>query len=504
MTPESLKQQLSQQYKLVCFEDFAKLTEHTGILYTVFQQCYQSEYQPQQRLIFYTQHRLSLNQLCHLQLAATLTDISNYFIMVCSPHDLTDDLIIANRRHGNDQTVIECKIVDVNSEEFLSTEFVSLDTLCPLPWMHLVVTNLGEIGPCCYSSEILGHITQHQMQDVFHSKSMQQIRWQMTQGEKPKSCELCFKQEAHNQRSPRHHMLGLYQKQLLSTYIVDPKIRSLDLKLGNTCNFKCKICNKDFSSQFASEELKHATTDQKIVEIRRAIDLGKWYDNNENFLDQLEPIWSDLINIDILGGEPFLLKNLPEFLDHAVDSEHAKHIRLHFNTNGSIFPEKLIDNLNKFQSVDIAISIDNIGQQFEIERGGNWDNIEHNVHQFLSLPQTKFRSYIYCTVNIQNVLDLDELYQWADHIGIDVVLSWLHAPLYFSIDNLTPKGKDLVVSKYQDSTRPSLKLIANKVLNSPGSDGTEFVAAMRRFDQRRQQDFLLTHKTIAIAMGFVV
>jgi MoaA/NifB/PqqE/SkfB family radical SAM enzyme len=504
MTPELLAHQLSSQYELVCFEDFAKLTANTKSLYAVLEQHKLAQYQPQQRLVFYTQHRLSLNQLCHFQLAAALVDISNSFIILCTPYDLTSDLIIANQQHGYDHTVIECKIISVDSQALLTAEFASLDTLCPLPWMHLNVGSLGDITSCCHSAKSLGHIQQHQMKDVFFGESMQHVRSQMLHGQQPESCQLCFKQEAHNKRSPRNYALDLYKKPLLSTYLDDVKIRSLDLKLGNTCNFKCKICNKDYSSQHASEELKYTSDVQQLTDIRRSIDLGQWYDHQDNFSQQLDLLWANLINIDILGGEPFLLKTLPSFLDQACQLDHASHIRLHFNTNGSVWPENLIDTLCKFQFVDIGISIDNIGPRFEIERGGVWHDVEQNVHKFLSLPPDKFKVYLYCTVNAQNVLDLDELYNWAESIGIGVMLSWLEAPSCFSIENLTDQAKHLVISKYQNSHQPDLRLIADLVRHSKGSDGTDFVAAIKQFDQRRQQNFILSHQPIAIAMGFAV
>ena len=504
MTPAQLKQQLSEQYSLVCFEDFAKLTQHTGFLYEILQQHHQVVYQPDQKLVFYTQHQVNLNQLCHLQLASSLIDISNSFIIVCSPYDLAGQLETANQQHGHDHQVIECKIVDLDSTELLSTEVISLDTLCPLPWMHLEVGNMGYLHTCCLTSESLGHVQQDQIQDIFHGTAMQNIRLQMLRGEKPDSCQHCWKQESYGQRSPRQGHLAMYQKDLLSSYLHAPKIRSLDIKLGNTCNFKCKICSKYFSSQFASEDLKYAGTPQQVSEIRRVIDLGKRYESDHHVLDQLDTIWPELLNLDIIGGEPFLLKQLADLLGRVAKSSHSEHIRLRFSTNGSVFPANLIDTLSSFRLVDIGISADNIGQKFEIERGGLWDNIQSNIQQFLLLDRKKFRVYVLCTVNIQNVLDLDEIYQWGDQTGIDIVFNLLDRPDYLSINNLTTEGQKLVISKYQHSDRPELRAIAAQVANSQGSDGVAFVAAMKQFDQRRQQNFILSHNAIAIAMGFTV
>jgi hypothetical protein len=77
----------------------------------------------------------------------------------------------------------------------------------------------------------------------------------------------------------------------------------------------------------------------------------------------------------------------------------------------------------------------------------------------------------------------------------------LEQPAYLSIDQLTDDGKKLVVAKYQNSTRPQLNSIVKQIENSVSNDGQRFVAEMKQFDRRRQQDFLLTHRTIANAMG---
>jgi MoaA/NifB/PqqE/SkfB family radical SAM enzyme len=504
MTLEELKSQLSKQYNLVCFEDFACLTKSTEQLYETIKQYHLPEYHPDQRLVFYTCYQPSLNQLCQLQMALALIDISNCFVLLCSPYDLQNDLFIANEKHGYDQTVINNLLTAIEPTEFFGTDSVLLDTLCPLPWMHLEVERTGSVTPCCFSSLTLGNLKDSQTQNLFYSKDMQDLRSQMLRGEKPTSCQFCWQKESYKQISHRQRCLSMYQKDLLSTWISSPKIRSLDLKLGNTCNFKCKICDLATSSLRISEELKFATAPAQKEKIQQIVDESQWYDNIENFLHRLDSTWPDLLNLDITGGEPFLLKSLPGALDRIITLGHAEHIRLHFHTNGSVFPENLISKLSQFRLNDIAISIDNLEEKFESERGGHWQDVVDNVQKFLSLDQNKFRVYVYCTVNIQNILDLDDMFAWGESNGVDIVLNILENPLHFSIDQLTAKGKQLVIEKYQNSSRTELRAIATQVQNSVGSDGTKFVAAVKQFDQRRQQNFVLSHQAIAIAMGFTV
>ena len=503
MTPSELKNKLSEKYELICFEDLAVVLQDQKNLYSILQKYHQTAYNPEQKLVFYSQYQPSRTQLCNFQSAAALIDISNFFILMCCPYDLTDDLLYANNLHGYDQTVINNTVCELEGTNVLTSDSVVLDTMCPLPWTHLEIMPRGHVSPCCVSSLILGKVEDLHSKKLFHSDEMQNLRDQLLRGEKSPSCDYCWKRESHNQVSHRQRQLSLYQKDLMSQWIYDPKIRSLDLRLGNTCNFKCRICHVEHSSLRISEELKFAETFEikQAIKQKQIVEQNAWFDNIEKFLQDLDSTWPDLLNIDIIGGEPFVLKNLPDILDHIINLGHANHIRLHITTNGSVFPKNLISRLSQFRFIDISISIDNTGDKFELERGGSWPNVVNNVQQFLTLDKEKFNVCAYCTVNIQNVLDLDDLFQWAESMGINLLLNILEQPNYLSIDQLTDDGKKLVIEKYQNSTRPQLNSIVKQIENSVSSDGQRFVAEMKQFDQRRQQDFLLTHRTIANAMG---
>jgi sulfatase maturation enzyme AslB (radical SAM superfamily) len=206
--------------------------------------------------------------------------------------------------------------------------------------------------------------------------------------------------------------------------------------------------------------------------------------------------------LDIYGGEPFLLKKLPSVLDSAIEQDVSTNIRIHFNTNGSIFPVRLIPLLSKFKEVDIALSIDNVNGRFEIERGGVWKDVRENLIKWssLSLP---FKPYIFATVSIQNVFYLDELYSEAAQLKLPVVLNFLHKPTYLNIDAMTKDAKQLVFEKYQFDANPDLVKIAQRVINSPGSDGLKFIEYMAMIDSRRRQNFNLSHNAIANAMGYL-
>ena len=101
--------------------------------------------------------------------------------------------------------------------------------------------------------------------------------------------------------------------------------------------------------------------------------------------NQINHLLPSITNIDMYGGEPFLIKRFSEILKSAVDRDLAKHIRLHYNSNGSVWPSELINYWPNFKLVDINFSIDAIGDQFNLQRGGSWNDVESNILKIKNL-----------------------------------------------------------------------------------------------------------------------
>jgi MoaA/NifB/PqqE/SkfB family radical SAM enzyme len=336
----------------------------------------------------------------------------------------------------------------------------------------------------------VGNANENSLSEIFNNDKMELLRKQLSTGGRPHGCDHCWRLEKQGLTSNRQWHAGKNAQDFYSKWYDDVKIRSLDLKPSNTCNFKCRTCNPSNSSLIADEVRKHSTI--PIVNDR-------WEEYGAYTWAELDALLPTIENLDFFGGEPFLLKELKAFLRGAVATGDSDHIRLHFNTNGSIFPKDIIDTLKQFKEVDLAFSIDDIGQRFELTRGGVWSEVEANILKFKELG---FFPYIFPTVNIQNIFYLDELITWADSNDLNYTFNYLEFPRWLNIDSLTTTAKDLIINKYQDSTNPVLQSITKRITNSIGSDGSGFVRQMQRLDRIRNQDFNSTHNEIAQAMGY--
>jgi organic radical activating enzyme len=500
MIPNELESNLSQKYQVVCFVDLADINQTHTTIYKILQQYRKEAFEPNERIVFYSNYCPSDLLLQHIQKAINLIDISSCFVMICGPHDISSKLDALKQ-----DTSMEYYYAKVDSKALRSDQLLNEHTLCPIAWSNLAIMTQGVAKACCVYDEAIGSIIDQTLDSLFYSQPMQELRDSMLTGQRHKSCDHCWKLEDQHIMSNRQWHLKFYAKQFYTSWIDDPKIRTIDFRPSNVCNFKCRICGSGSSSQIANEQLQFTVDPKEITKLKTLNKKGQWFDSDDaSFVDQLLELLPSLVNIDFYGGEPFLLKQLPKILKHAIDLDCAKNIRLHFNTNGSIFPTQLIEHLKHFKEIDICFSIDNVNERFALERGGSWQEVEHNIALFKNLTKGNFVISIGPTVNIQNVLYLEDIINWTKENNYRIVWNYLDNPEFFSIDNMTDAAKKLVVDNYQNTTHPELKNICEHVKNSAGSNGKEFVKFMQMLDQRRKQSFLKSHNEIAIAMGYSV
>jgi len=496
MVPAELYQQLQETYSVVCFVDLADISKSPGAVFELFTQHYKPEYKNNERLVFYTSTDPGSKLLDHIQKAAASIDISNWFILICCPEDLTTRL---NQMDSPmQQLIIDC---ESNPQD---TGFFVPDDMCVFPFSHLEINHQGVAKPCCVYKAPIGQIPNQSIKEIFYSETMNQLRSDFLNGVRPNNCSHCWTLEDNGLKSFRKASMDFHKQDLYTKWLSTPMVRSLDLKPGNVCNFKCRICNSRSSSLHAGEQLAKSTDPKSKLKIQQLINDSQWFENSEKFVQEFEELLYHIENLDFYGGEPFLLKNLNDVLGRAVKLDQAQHIRLHFNTNGSIFPSKLLDTFKKFKHIDLAISLDNIGPRFEYERGGIWNEVEENIKKLGQLASDQFSVYLFPTVNIQNVLYLDELYDWAQNNGLKIFLNFVISPDHMSIDRMTPAAKELVFTKFQNSNIAELRNIANRVKNSTGSDGQQFRDYTQRLDNWRNENFGLAHAEIAMAMGYVL
>jgi MoaA/NifB/PqqE/SkfB family radical SAM enzyme len=395
-----------------------------------------------------------------------------------------------------------------------------------LPWISIETSPVGTARPCCLAREEITNsngdkfdLNKDNLETIYHSEYMQRLRRQFRAGEQPETCKLCWDEESAGRTSKRMNS-RIRLKELYT--IVDwdndnpDQLWFLDLKLGNICNLKCRICGSWSSSKWAAEELEYMPKDfdKKQHIAYQWLKQGAWPRNPDtNFWENLKRLLPNIKYLEFTGGEPFLIQEHIELLKYAVAQGYSKNIDIHYNTNATQWPQDLVEIWRDFGRVDVAFSIDNVKDRFEYERyGAKWDTanlIIDSVHD-MQLLYPNITTQLCFTVNIQNVYYLDELLAWANTKNFgDVYFNMMHSPDHMSIQYMTPTAQELVLDKltttFWSSNRYQLEInnVINFIKNGAGSNGTEFCRKMQQTDAYRKQNFINTHPEIARAMGYV-
>jgi MoaA/NifB/PqqE/SkfB family radical SAM enzyme len=400
-------------------------------------------------------------------------------------------------------------------------------TICMLPWISIETSPVGTARPCCLARDEITDdngnkfdLNKDNLETIYHSNYMQNLRRQFRQGEKPATCKLCWDEEDAGRVSKRINsrirLKELYTK--VDWENDDPgQLWFLDLKLGNICNLKCRICGSWSSSKWAAEELEYMPKefDKKQHIAYQWLKQGAWPRNPDtNFWINLKTLLPNIRYLEFTGGEPWLIEEHFDLLKYAVENGYSKNIDIHYNTNATQMPGEFDATIwREFGRVDIAFSVDNVGARFEYERyGANWElanKIIDYVH-YSQFAMPNITTQLCFTINIQNVYYLDELLTWADTKPFgSVYFNMLHSPDHMSIQRMTPAARELVLDKLKTTFWQSIKQqkeidnVIKFIELGTGSDGQEFLEKMQRTDSYRRQNFKDTHSEIARAMGYV-
>ena len=229
----------------------------------------------------------------------------------------------------------------------------------------------------------------------------------------------------------------------------EPTLKFIDFKLGNVCNLKCRICGSWSSSKWAQEEMDYE--DNPVA--RQNLKEGGWPKKQPKFFEDIKEDLAHAEYFEFTGGEPFMIHNHFRILEHCVEKGYAKNIDIHYNTNGTQLPQREIFDLWKnFKRVEIAFSIDDVGEQFEYQRHpANWKEVNHNLNQFKVYQTANMEFQICSTINFFNVFSLAKLMLWVRNFAPKFFyVNTCFEPVYFNIQTLPKQIKNIVNARYSD------------------------------------------------------
>lgn len=403
------------------------------------------------------------------------------------------------------------------------------DSFCVIPFIHLEARADGYVAPCCMSQHYFAKpdgtkftLARDTLTDVWNSDALQELRDALKNGVKHPACSACWREDAVGKKSKRvreNERFWNHIERVMEAQREDLQPIFLDIKLGNLCNLKCRICAPHSSSKWIKEWIDVykwdmvGTTAQEASapgsELNRRM-IMNWFEYNPKFWDALEAWLPHIEKFEIYGGEPFLIERHFEMLRKSVENGWSKNQNVHYNSNGTILPVDAMENIfPHFKRVDIMLSIDGVGEQFEYQRyGAKWDEVERNMIALLN----KFgpRDIQIClTVSNFNVYYLPDYLKYFHSVGIPVWVNVLYTEKPFSIYNLPMEAKLAVKERLEsmgterDILTDPIDGVINYMMNTPADErAVELVDRIRKHDVYRNQDFAETFPEWAKLIGY--
>lgn len=398
------------------------------------------------------------------------------------------------------------------------------EAFCVLPWISIEASPIGTVRPCCLADNELRddtgdkfNLMSADFDTIRQSQDMRQLRQEFLDGKRPRTCRKCWSEERAGRTSKRQHTLDrlkhILHDQDIGTWTDQAKpLIFLDLKLGNICNLKCRICGSWSSSQFAAEEIQWTpTAEQKQSYSYQMLRAGAWPRDNEKFWSEIDHCLTDIRYIEFTGGEPFMIQEHFDMLQGIIDRGIAHNVEIHYNTNGTHFPEHAEEIWQHFKLVEIAVSIDDVGPRFEYQRtNAVWAEVDANLGRFRQLRSKLANIQLQCctTVNIFNVMYLDGVASYIAQQQFDFVY-WnvMHDAWYFSVKCLPDTAKAAIADKLRNSQLPSeyrndVMGVIDFMNSGASTDGSITVMKIRDLDRKRDQNLAVVEPELAALLGY--
>ena len=340
------------------------------------------------------------------------------------------------------------------------------DTFCLLPFIHMATKTDGDMKLCCRSWPV-GNINETTMKELWNSDKYKEVRRMMLDGERPKECDACWRQEDIGVRSMRQRYNKTRTKKYLprldnmtDDYTMPFEIPVLESKMSNFCNLKCRMCHPLDSTSWSKdwESIEHlmqkanGSTFRKVREfgLTRKPYISGW-EKNEDFWKEFEELAPHFERIEFAGGEPLIDPIHYRILN--ILKKYGSNIELKYSTNLTKLNYKKDDVMelwNHFKGVEVMISIDGVDDVYNyIRQLGDYEDVKKNILKVVDHPKvTKIAGA--CTFQVYNIFSMPEIFdQFTQELNIDIHAHRVNYPTFLDMRLIPDSVKQSLTEKLQ-------------------------------------------------------
>lgn len=293
-----------------------------------------------------------------------------------------------------------------------------------------------------HENDIPHHIATD-VNDFINDRKIIEIRQDIANDRRNKHCYKCWDLEDAGMISPRQLGNQAHTNKQSDSFVSESgrienhHVEYLDITLGNICNLKCRSCSPSCSHTWIAEAKALPIYDLPINYLAKTERLVKdpWFVTafETKFYD---PILPTVKIINFLGGEPLVVKEHYDWLQHMIDQGWSHRIELRYNTNGTIIPKKILDIWKRFKKVILSISLDAVGSlAYYVRYPSKWSDIQANINRLKEhcKVNNNLRIQVHTTVSSLNIMNLDDMINWC----VDTYREW-HASDLTNFESLFP------------------------------------------------------------------
>jgi hypothetical protein len=262
-------------------------------------------------------------------------------------------------------------------------------------------TNSWHAKPCCmYQTEypVTANINQEFWQNP---KIIQQRKDNLAGLELPDECIWCKRTESQGNYSRRQ----AFNDRLGTKMHMPDSVIEIDIQADFSCNLACRICKPELSTFWRQVDPQYKI-DNKKFSIKA---------NNNDVLNLLKTIPThDIKQIHFQGGEPLLSNTHIQILELLQQQVDVSQLIVWYHTNGTQrVSDKVLKFWEKFKSIEIYFSLDDMGARMEYQRWPvKWIDLHNNALWYRENLPHNAMLYVERTVGVLNAFWVDELEKW--------------------------------------------------------------------------------------------
>lgn len=357
------------------------------------------------------------------------------------------------------------------------------------------------------------------LEAIWNSDEMRGIRRNMVNGKRVPGCAECYQEEKGGGFSMRMRdnanwesgwlneeratITSLKSLAVANDYRMPVLPADIEVDTGSLCNLKCRMCSDRVSSRISKDPVhRRWAIDGPTAPYHnpdmapRAFAVRRWLFDADFMRNELLRHPGQVRRLYFIGGEPLLVKEVGDLLQHVIDAGVAHTVSLAVVTNGTVTGSWLTQGRH-FKSIEIAISMDGFGKYYDYIRcPARWTDVVRHVDVFRQLPNATVSSAV--TLQNLNALNITELFRYLDSIDMGFYAYPLHFPRYLSVDAMPPNARTLAAQRMREYAETDCRPQYREMVCGLAS---QLEPKRDRFDPRLLRDFMLFTNDLDVTRG---